>query len=68
MPVFLLRRQRSRDHGFEASLGKQLERPYLKKYLTQKRAGGVVQVVEHLPSKHEAQFKPQFQKKMPLYL
>jgi hypothetical protein len=29
------------------------EIPYLKKYRSQKRAGGVTQAVVHLPSKHE---------------
>jgi hypothetical protein len=29
-------------------------KPYLKNYTTQNRAGEVAQVVEHLPSKHEA--------------
>jgi hypothetical protein len=34
-----------------------------KKYPTQKRTGGVAEVVECLPDKHEAEFKPQYQPK-----
>jgi hypothetical protein len=36
------------------ALDKQFTEPYLKKYPTQKRAGRVAQVVEHLPSNCEA--------------
>jgi hypothetical protein len=39
---------------FKASWDKQFKRPYFEKYPTQKRASGVAQVVECLPSKHEA--------------
>jgi hypothetical protein len=35
----------------QARPGKQFIRPYLPKYPTRKKAGGVTQVVEHLPSK-----------------
>jgi hypothetical protein len=31
-----------------------------RKYPTQNRAGGVTQVVKHLPSKCKAEFKPQY--------
>jgi hypothetical protein len=42
------------DCTSKPALGKEFIRPYLKKYPTQKRAGGVPQTVEHLPSKCEA--------------
>jgi hypothetical protein len=41
---------------FEASLGKQFERPYLKKPFTKNRAGGMVQG-------EGPEFKPQYRKK-----
>jgi hypothetical protein len=47
-------RQRSGGTPFEASLGKYFLRPYLEKTQDKKRADGVSQVVECLPSKHEA--------------
>jgi hypothetical protein len=43
--VKLLRRQRSGESMFEASPGKQFERPYLKKKPSQKMNGGMVQGV-----------------------
>jgi hypothetical protein len=44
---------------FEASLGKQLMRPYLKKTPSQKKAGGVAQGVgpEYKPQHHEKKKK-----------
>jgi hypothetical protein len=42
----------------EAGLGRNCERLYLK--ITKCMAGSVAQVVEHLPSKHNAKFKPQY--------
>jgi hypothetical protein len=38
---------------FEVNLGKQFERPYLENIQHKKRAGGVPQLVECLPSRHE---------------
>jgi hypothetical protein len=38
-------------------------RPYLEKYPTQNAAGRVDQVVKHLPSKQEAEFKSKYHKK-----
>jgi hypothetical protein len=53
MPVILaIRRQQSGGLQFKASLGKLLQRPYLDP-THKKRAGGVTQVLELLPSKHE---------------
>jgi hypothetical protein len=55
MPIILLRKQRSGGSWFKASPAKYFLRPPLSgKYSTQKRAGGVAHVVEHLTSKCEA--------------
>jgi hypothetical protein len=43
------------ESQYEASLGKS-GRPSLKNKQKNKRAGGMAQVVEHLPSKHDPEF------------
>jgi hypothetical protein len=51
MPIILATwEQRSGGSRFEASLGQIVHETLSLKYLTQKRAGGVPQVVEYLPS------------------
>jgi hypothetical protein len=49
MPVILANQEAEIGGSlFEASQGKEFVRPYLRKNTTQKRAGGVAQVVKHL--------------------
>jgi hypothetical protein len=48
------------DHGSKPA-GQIVHKTLSRNYPKQKRGGGVAQVVECLPSKHEAQFKSQYQ-------
>jgi hypothetical protein len=50
-----------RRTAVQSQPGQILRETLSQKYPTQKRAGGVTQVVKCLPSKHE--FKPQYHKK-----
>jgi hypothetical protein len=67
-PSYSFRRQRSGGSQLEASLGKQYSSLYLKKPITQKRAGGVAHGVgpEFKPQYHQKKkkkkLKPQFTK------
>jgi hypothetical protein len=54
-PSLLLRRQRQKNLKFEASLGQKLGRLQSQKENTNKRTGGMVEVIEHYPSMHEQQ-------------
>jgi hypothetical protein len=56
--------QRSGGSGFEASLGKWFERPYLKKTHHQKKRGGAAGGATQGVS---PEFKPQYQKKSSNY-
>jgi hypothetical protein len=54
-PVILATQgQRSRGSWFQARLGQIVHETPSRKYPTEKRAGGVAQVVQCWPSKHEA--------------
>jgi hypothetical protein len=57
----LLRRQRSGGPRFKASPGQIVQKTVFQKHPTQNRAGGVVQVVQGLPSKCEALSSPKNQ-------
>jgi hypothetical protein len=60
-PQLGIKKQRSGGSQFKASLGKQSVRHYLK--IHKKKADRMTQVVEHLPTKHVAEYKLQYQKK-----
>jgi hypothetical protein len=56
-------RQRSGGSQLEACPGQIVPETLSPKYLTEKRAGRMAQVIDHLPCKREAEFKPQNHKK-----